>query len=252
MEIPTENSAGGVNLNKLMKKSLIMTILIATTFALYENFALMPEYQGLDVGISDYIINSGLQDTGSLNLITAVLYDYRAFDSLGESTVIFGAVSGIVLILSRKMLPVSSKGLSFIVKRSLGIMTPFIALFGFYVITHGHLTPGGGFQGGVILAAISIIFSIVYGSAFDYRRYSPQTKTALETGGALTFLGLGLAGIVMEGAFLHNLGFLTAETGTLISAGSIPYVNLGVGFKVGAGLAIIFYSMIQKTFEEDF
>ena len=235
-----------------MKKVLIITILTATTFALYENFTLMPEYQGLTEGLSNYIINSGLQDTGSLNLITAVLYDYRAFDSLGESTVIFGAVSGIVLILSRKMLPVSSKGLSFIVKRSLGIMTPFIALFGFYVITHGHLTPGGGFQGGVILAAISIIFSIVYGSAFDYRRYSPQTKTALETGGALTFLGLGLAGIFMEGAFLHNLGFLTAETGTLISAGSIPYVNIGVGFKVGAGLAIIFYSMIQKTFEEDF
>ncbi len=235
-----------------MKKTLIIFVFVITTFALYENFILVPEYQGLEKGISNYIIKSGLKDTGSLNLITAVLYDYRAFDSLGESTVIFGAVSGIVLILSRKMLPVSSRGLSFIVKRTLGIMTPFIALFGLYVITHGHLTPGGGFQGGVILAAISIIFSIVYGSAFDYRRYSPQTKTALETGGALTFLALGIAGIFMEGAFLHNLGFLTAETGTLISAGSIPYINIGVGFKVGAGLAIIFYSMIQKTFKEDF
>lgn len=239
-------------MNKLMKKILINFILLAVAFALYKNFALMPEYRGLTEGISDHIIKSGLKETGSLNLITAVLYDYRAFDSLGESTVIFGAVSGIVLILSRKMLPVSSKGLSFIVKRSLGIMTPFIALFGFYVITHGHLSPGGGFQGGVILAAISIIFSIVYGSAFDYRRYSPQTKTALETGGALTFLGFGIAGIFLEGFFLENLGFLTAEQGTLISAGSIPYVNIGVGFKVGAGLAIIFYSMIQKTFEEDF
>ena len=239
-------------MNKLIKKILITGVLSAAAFALYYNFSLMPQYQGLTEGLSNYIINSGLRDTGSLNLITAVLYDYRAFDSLGESTVIFAAVSGIVLILSRKMLPVSSKGLSFIVKRSLGIMTPFIALFGFYVITHGHLTPGGGFQGGVILASISIIFSIVYGSAFDYRRYSPQTKTALETGGALTFLGMGLAGVVMEGAFLQNLGFLTAETGTLISAGSIPYINIGVGFKVGAGLAIIFYSMIQKTFKEDF
>jgi multicomponent Na+:H+ antiporter subunit B len=241
-----------VNLNKLIKKIMSLFILAGVTYALYQNFSLMPEYQGLNEGLSSYIIESGLNDTGSLNLITAVLYDYRAFDSLGESTVIFGAVSGIVLILSRKMLPVSSKGLSFIVKRTLGIMTPFIALFGLYVITHGHLTPGGGFQGGVILAAISIIFSIVYGSAFDYRRYSPQTKTALETGGAMIFLGLGLAGIILEGAFLHNLGFLTAETGTLISAGSIPYINIGVGFKVGAGLAIIFYSMIQKTFEEDF
>jgi multicomponent Na+:H+ antiporter subunit B len=76
-------------------------------------------------------------------------------------------------------------------------------------------------------------------------------KTAFETMGALTFLGLGIAGIFMEGYFLHNLGFLTAERGTLISAGSIPYINMGVGLKVGAGLAIIFYSMIQKTFKEE-
>ncbi len=238
-------------MHKNFKNITAVVVFILMGIAFYENFQLMPAYKGLGEGVSDYIIRSGLSETGSLNLITAVLYDYRAFDSLGESTVIFGAVSGIVLILSRKMLPVSSRGLSFIVKRTLGIITPFIALFSIYVITHGHLTPGGGFQGGVIFAAISIIFSIVYGSAFDYRRYSPQMKTAFETVGALTFLGLGIAGIFMEGYFLHNLGFLTAETGTLISAGSIPYINMGVGLKVGAGLAIIFYSMIQKTFKEE-
>lgn len=239
-------------LHKSFRENLAAAVFLLTAYALFEKFALIPGYQGLEAGVSDYIIKSGLKDTGSYNLITAVLYDYRAFDSLGESIVIFGAVSGIVLILSRKMLPVSSKGLSFIVKRTLGIMTPFIALFGFYVIIHGHLSPGGGFQGGVILAAISIIFNIVYGSAFDYRRYSPQTKTAIESSGALIFLALGIAGVFLEGFFLENLGFLTAEPGTLISAGSIPYINLGVGLKVGAGLAIIFYSMIQKTFEEDF
>lgn len=238
-------------MNKTIKKNLIWLVMLITTFAFYESLAPITEYRDLTKGVSDYIIKSALTDTGSLNLITSVLYDYRAFDSLGESTVIFGAVSGIVLILSRKTLPVSSKGLSFIVKRTLGIMTPFIALFGIYIITHGHLTPGGGFQGGVILATISIIFSIVYGSAFDYRRYSPQTKTALETAGALIFLGLGVAGILLEGSFLNNLGFLTSDTGTLISAGSILYINMSVGLKVGAGLAIIFYSMIQKTFEED-
>lgn len=237
-------------MNKSMKKKLTFFILIVTTIALYKNFSLLPAYDGLAEGVSNHIINSGLKETGSLNLITAVLYDYRAFDSLGESTVIFGAVSGIVLILSRKMLSVSSKGLSFIVKRTLGIITPFIALFGIYVITHGHLSPGGGFQGGVILAAISIIFNIVYGSAFDYRTYSPQTKTVFETAGALFFLAVGFAGVILEGSFLSNLGFLSSESGTLVSAGSIFYLNLGVGLKIGAGLAVIFYSMIQKNLEE--
>ena len=95
-----------------MKKVLIITILTATTFALYENFTLMPEYQGLTEGLSNYIINSGLQDTGSLNLITAVLYDYRAFDSLGESTVIFGDVQIFLLAIKPYQSSNSSNGKS--------------------------------------------------------------------------------------------------------------------------------------------
>ncbi len=201
--------------------------------------------------IYHHVVNNSITETGSLNFVTAILYDYRAYDSLGESTIIFGAVSGIVLLLSRKTLPVSSHGLSFIVKRTFGMLTPFIFLFGIYIITHGHLSPGGGFQGGVILGAISIIFSIVYGSEFDYKRYSPTTKTLLETSGALLFIGLGFMGILLGGNFLMNLNILNAEVGSLLSAGSIPFINIGIGFKIGAGLAIIFYSMIQKTFKEE-
>jgi|AntRauTorckE6833_2_1112554.scaffolds.fasta_scaffold00555_15 multicomponent Na+:H+ antiporter subunit B len=200
--------------------------------------------------ISQHIVNNAVKETGSLNFVTAILYDYRAYDSLGESTIIFGAVSGIVLLLSRKTLPVSSHGLSFIVKRTFGMLTPFIFLFSIYIITHGHLSPGGGFQGGVILGAISIIFSIVYGSEFDYKRYTPTTKTLLETGGALLFIGLGFLGILFGGNFLMNMRFLNMGEGSLISAGSIPFINTVIGFKIGAGLAIIFYSMIQKTFKE--
>lgn len=201
--------------------------------------------------IYHHVVNNSVSETGSLNFVTAILYDYRAYDSLGESTIIFGAVSGIVLLLSRKTLPVSSHGLSFIVKRTFGMLTPFIFLFSIYIITHGHLSPGGGFQGGVILGAISIIFSIVYGSEFDYKRYSPTTKTLLETSGALLFIGLGLMGILVGGNFLMNLNILNTEVGSLLSAGSIPFINIGIGFKIGAGLAIIFYSMIQKTFKEE-
>jgi len=201
--------------------------------------------------IYHHITNNAVGETGSLNFVTAILYDYRAYDSMGESTIIFGAVSGIVLLLSRKTLPVSSHGLSFIVKRTYGMLTPFIFLFSVYIIAHGHLSPGGGFQGGVILGAISIIFSIVYGSEFDYKRYTPTTKTLLETSGALLFIGIGLIGIIYSGSFLSNLNILNSEPGSLLSAGSIPFINLGIGFKIGAGLAIIFYSMIQKTFKEE-
>lgn len=235
-----------------MRKISILFLFIILGGIFLVNLTHLPlDLKDFNSNISDHYIKSGLKETGSLNLVTAILYDYRAFDSLGESTVIFAAVSGIVLILSRKLLPVSSHGLSFIVKRTFGLLTPFIFLFSLYIIAHGHLSPGGGFQGGVILGAVSIIFSIVYGSAFDYKRYSPQSKTVLETGGALLFVFIGLLGLFFEGSFLNNLNFLNNKAGTLISGGSIPLINLGVGFKVGAGLAIIFYSMIQKTFGEE-
>jgi len=232
-------------------KRLTIIILFFLGFLIFFNFAFLPDEKIITDGVAEHYIRSGVEETGSLNIVTAILYDYRAFDSLIESTVIFAAVSGIVLILSRKTLPVSSHGLSIIVKRTFGLLTPFVFLFGIYLIVHAHLSPGGGFQGGVILAVISIIFSIIYGSAFDYRRYSPETKTLLETGGALLFITIGFLGMFFQKGFLDNINFLNDETGSLISAGSIPIINLGIGFKVGAGLALIFYSMIQKTFGEE-
>lgn len=234
-----------------MKKSYAILILALLAGILFYSFSFLPEQGIIPGSTAEHIINYGLEETGSLNLVTAILYDYRAFDSLGESTVIFATVSAIVLILSFKTMPVSSHGLSFIVKRTFGFLTPFVFLFSLYIIAHGHLSPGGGFQGGVILGSISIIFSIVYGSAFDYRKFSPQSKILLETGGALLFVLAGLMGMVLETGFLDNLNFINKEAGSLLSAGSIPVINLGIGFKVGAGLAIIFYSMIQKTFLEE-
>ncbi len=234
-----------------MNKLLVIIILCLLGGILLFSLSFVPEQELVPGSTAEHIISSGLKETGSLNLVTAILYDYRAFDSLGESTVIFAAVSAIVLILSFKTLPVSSRGLSIIAKRTFGFLTPFVFLFGLYIISHGHLSPGGGFQGGVILGSISIIFSIVYGSAFDYKRFSPQNKTILETGGALLFVLAGILGIFFEEGFLDNLNFLIGGAGSLLSAGSIPIINLGIGFKVGAGLAIIFYSMIQKTFLEE-
>ena len=235
-----------------LKKIIVISILTLLGSLLLFGLYFIPETKitSSEVDSANHFIESGKKETGSLNLVTAILYDYRGFDSLGESTVIFAAVSSIVLILSLKTLPVSSQGLSFIVKRTFTLLTPFVVLFALYVITHGHLSPGGGFQGGVILGSISIIFSIVYGSKYDYENFTPRTKTILETGGALLFIILGGLGLITGGHFLQNLN-PAGDIGTLISAGSIPFINLGIGFKVGAGLAIIFYSMIQKTYVKE-
>lgn len=234
-----------------MRKKIVIFILLILGGTLLFALNFVPEQNSITGEVASRVIESGKEETGSLNLVTAVLYDYRAFDSLGESTVIFAAVSAIVLILSFKTLPVSAEGLSFIVKRTFAILTPFVFLFALYVIMNGHLSPGGGFQGGVIFGSISIIFSIVYGSSYDYEKFSHEIKTFMETGGALLFIVIGGLGLISGGYFLYNLNSLSGEPGTLFSAGSIPLISIGVGFKVGAGLAIIFYNMIKKTYVEE-
>jgi len=238
-------------IRKNKREILVAIILLILGFFLLIVFNSVPEQRVVLDSTAGQIIDSGVEKTGSPNLVTAILYDYRAFDSLGESTVIYAAVSSIALILSFKTLPISSQGLSFISKRTFSLVTPFVFIFGFYIITHGHLSPGGGFQGGVILAAISIIFCIIYGSAYDYENVSPGSKTLLETGGALLFVFLGILGIIVGGNFFSNFGISPAQSGTLFSSGNILLINLGIGVKVGAGLAIIFYTMIQKTYLEE-
>ena len=235
----------------MTKEKIVLFILLILGAIIIFSFHSFPTQEIVPGSTAEHIIGSAVEETGSLNLVTAILYDYRAFDSLGETTVIFAAVSAIVLFLSFKQLPVSSKGLSFIVKRTFAFLTPFLFLFSIYIITHGHLSPGGGFQGGAILGTISIIFSLVYGSAFDYQNYSPKSKTLLETGGALLFMFMGVLGLFTAGHFLQNFNPTGGQIGSLFSAGSIPFINIGIGVKVGAGLAIIFYSMIQKTYREE-
>ncbi|MDK2895914.1 MAG: multicomponent Na+:H+ antiporter subunit [Candidatus Atribacteria bacterium] len=232
-----------------MKIFLLLVLFSGIGFLLIDNLRFLSN-SGFSLGAAThYYVTQGFEQTGALNLVSSILYDFRAFDSLGESTVIFAAVSGIVSLLSRKTLPVSSHGLSIIVKRIFGILTPFLFVSGIYLILHGHLSPGGGFQGGVILGTISIVFCIVYGSSFDYTRYSPQSKTILEVSGALLFLAMGIIGIFLEGFFLANWFSSPERLGKLLTPGSIFGINLGVGIKIGAGLSIIFYSIIQKRIE---
>jgi len=194
------------------------------------------------------VIDGGLQDTGALNLVSAVLFDYRAFDTLGEATVIFAAVAGVVMLFYQAPLHPSSIGLSMLAKRSLDSIGPFVFLAGMYVVLYGHISPGGGFQGGVILATLTILISIVYGLETERRLLDPTFKTTLESSAALLFMVIAFGGVLTGEYFLSNLsaGFPRGEAGSLLSAGSLAPLNAAIGLKVGAGLALIFYSMVKR------
>ena len=119
---------------------------------------------------------------------------------------------------------------------------PFILLYGLYIITYGHLSPGGGFQGGVVLASGVILLCLSQGVLETRRRITYELCGFLEVGGILIFIMLGVIAILLGYGFLTNILPL-GEAGGTFSGGQILWLNLAIGLKVGGGISTLFYVM---------
>ena len=135
-------------------------------------------------------------------------------------------------------------GMTIIVRTISRLLFPFMFLFGIYVIIHGHLTPGGGFQGGVILAASVIMLLLAYGIERAQAKVNVLQAELAESLGGLILVGLGLLGVALSIAFLKNI-LPFGELGHVFSAGNLPVLNISVSIKVAAGLLTIFYAMLS-------
>ncbi len=136
------------------------------------------------------------------------------------------------------------EGMTVIVKTVARILLPIMVLFGIYVILHGHVTPGGGFPGGVIIATGVALLLLAYGSEVTEGRVGHLELEALESFGAIMLVGLGFIGLILVGYFLGEVPGVGA-LGTLLSGSNLPILNIGVGIKVAAGLVTILYSMLE-------
>ena len=126
------------------------------------------------------------------------------------------------------------RGLTLIVKTTVGLLIGFIMLFGVYIVLTGHLSPGGGFAGGVILAAGLLLVVLAFGSDAVRTKLGHNLAIAWECLGAIGFLCVALLGFAGGMFFSH---FVAHQSGFhLFTAGSILYSNIGIGLKVGAGL----------------
>jgi multicomponent Na+:H+ antiporter subunit B len=138
----------------------------------------------------------------------------------------------------------NNQGMSIIVKKICQIIAPVIFLFGLYVIAHGHLTPGGGFAGGVIMASAFIFQIIAYGSILPKLRHEEEGLEFLESAAILGFLIIAALGLIISGSTIFFAEFLNkGQIGNLISAGFIPIENIVVGAEVCAGISIIFIGL---------
>ena len=122
-------------------------------------------------------------------------------------------------------------------------MFPIMMLFGIYIIVHGHLTPGGGFPGGVVVATGVAMILLGYGMHKAEGTVGEFYTEVSESFGALILVGLGIVGILFVGNFLEAV-FPLGQLGELFSGGNLFLLNLGVGIKVAAGLVSILYAML--------
>jgi multicomponent Na+:H+ antiporter subunit B len=146
------------------------------------------------------------------------------------------------------------KGMTIIVKTISSWVKVLIFVFGIYIILFGHITPGGGFAGGVILASSYVLLMLAFGREFVQKDLPLALDSKLDCLGAFMFIMIAILGFVFGGTFFVN--FLVEKYGQpleLLSAGTIPLSNIAIGLKVGASLFLVIFilSICRKGAELD-
>lgn len=217
----------------------------------------LPDFSDATPLYGQLINEVAVEERATTAIVTAVNFDYRAFDTLGEEFILFAAVLGLALLLrkqedetrhmsgivefpDRGHLPTSSA-----VRLVTLLLVGPTMLLAFYVIGHGHLTPGGGFQGGVI-AATALLLVFLGVEYREMRRLRPiGVIEVAKSAGAAAFILIGVGGLIAGAAFLEN--FLPAGTaGDLIAAGTIPALSFAVGIEVAGGFVLLLSSFLDQ------
>jgi multicomponent Na+:H+ antiporter subunit B len=141
------------------------------------------------------------------------------------------------------------KGMSLIVKTITRLTVGLILLYGIYIISHGHISPGGGFAGGIIIALSFVHLLLAYGKETALKKLPKAATSFFESMGAILFLGIAMLGFTGGHFFLNFIS--KGEPFKLFSAGIIPLCNIAISLKVGAGLFAIFVALVLLKLEPE-
>ncbi|MBU7031798.1 MAG: cation:proton antiporter [Theionarchaea archaeon] len=131
--------------------------------------------------------------------------------------------------------------MSIIVRTATRFLAALMVLFGVYIIFTGHLNPGGGFQGGVILATVILLLYIAFG--VEKRRVPENLASLVEDVSALSLVFMGIVGLIIGKAAFSN--FIGGTGYDFFDAGTIPYINTIIGLEVGAAFMVLFYTFFK-------
>lgn len=209
---------------------IILMLFLYMIFPLISEFKMLSEINDL----AKYYLEKGHDELGSANLVTSVIVSYRGLDTLGEVTVLFIATAGIGFLLRKKsrFFFTPKRKASEILRTGSAFLLPIIFLYGIFIFTHGHLTPGGGFQGGVIIASGILLLMLAEISW----KMNDLILHWVESLSGFFYVIIGLLGIFLAAGFLDNRLLPLGNFGRLFSAGAIPFIYSFVGLKVGSEL----------------
>jgi len=205
----------------------------------------------------DILVRLSIPERSTTAVVSAINFDFRGFDTLGEEFILFAAVVGVASLLrnlrgERDERPDDDAKGRRVRETSVAVSVVGLALVGptllvgLYVVIHGHQTPGGGFQGGVILATAPLAVYLA-AEARTFQRIAPKTLVELtESAGAAGYVVLGLVGLALGATFLGNVLPL-GRAGEVNGAGNIQALNLIVGIEVAGGFVVLLGAFIEEA-----
>lgn len=203
-------------------------------------------------------LEQGIEETGAINFVAGMILDYRAFDTFGESNVLFMAVIAVLMLLQRDKKNTSaaedqemaedevfdSQDSKLILKKGAKCLAPVVILYGIYVVLNGHLSPGGGFSGGSIIGAGLILYSAANGQKKMQTFFTIKTLTRISVACLLTYCGCKSYSF-FTGANHVGWEIPKGTPGAILSSGFILPLNICVGLVVACTM-YGFYALFTK------
>lgn len=257
-------SAYDIKSNKKFRKFKIQYRLIATVFLILLAYVMLfttanlpllgTEDRPTNNEVMQVYIENGIEDTGAVNFVTGMILNYRAFDTFGETCVLFVATTAVMVLLMRKEEEIrENRSLNDrlyepkndpILKVIATILVPVLFLFGIYVIFNGHLSPGGGFSGGAILGSGMILYVSAFGFDKMQKFFNEHTYVVVKVTALVTYCIVISYYLIMGANDLDNHISL-GTPGMIFSAGIILWLNIFVGVEVACTM-YAFYALFRR------
>lgn len=204
--------------------------------------------------VSSRYLEHGHDETGAENLVTGVILNYRSYDTEGEVAVIFCALCAVIALLGREKKGRSRSGVDASASRVSPVLVtvarflaPVILFFAGYTILHGELTPGGGFQGGAVIGASIIVFTLAFGLPESTTRLSLRVRIPMESLAVLLFLAVGFVGMAFGASFLTLLlPGLNPDAALTLRLVFMVLMEIGIGAAGGVIFTSIVFAMIRE------